>query len=484
MQNSIFTPKIKKIISKPKGLKVALFDSRSYTVLSTCIPHTYLLANDFFLLSMIEDKNRTKMSQISCSAFISKEGVVNLLQELKAPIYGSYNVYFLNSINDESLKELAKADKFGVVNEVYEIFIDLHQIEDNLFVINPSDEHITDTKRIQCLTSLLNTLEIQPTICAINDLKDLGNDLSNSLEKYNRKRIGNMLIFDRKYDMITPLVYNWYYQSMLYDYTEYNLGLVNQGKKTFQLFNDEVFAKTKFTDIANLKNIIIESKKDCNPRIDFNDIFCTNLLTENNTNKVETHLTLHNIITSESVKNGIMSDLEYSILSDKNFFKEHQEKIESVLKDKQIQFEYRLKFFLINAINLLDLNSKKEMMISNWFIKRYPEFLEAFYKFLEIYKPKKDSLPYFKKDMDLKLGYIPPIIKIIKNFTNLQLKNFYFVKKANFKKNERMIIYFKGGVTYHEYQCIQTNYPNTIVIGDNIIGYKNILNRIVENNNK
>ncbi|KCZ78963.1 hypothetical protein H312_03654, partial [Anncaliia algerae PRA339] len=59
-----------------------------------------------------------------------------------------------------------------------------------------------------------------------------------------------------------------------------------------------------------------------------------------------------------------------------------------------------------------------------------------------------------------------------------------FVKKANFKKNERMIIYFKGGVTYHEYQCIQTNYPNTIVIGDNIIGYKNILNRIVENNNK
>lgn len=478
MQNSLYTTKIKRILSKSKGLKVALFDKRSYTVLSTCVPHTFFLNSDYFLLSMIEDKKRTKMEQIGCSAFISKEGIPNLMQELKDPYYGIYNLYFLNSVNEDSLKELAKADKNNIVNEVFEIFIDMHQIDDKLFIINETDEEISNNFRIDCLVSVLNTLEIQPVICTGIESKEFANELSFALEKYNLKKHGNLLVFDRKYDMLTPLVYNWYYQSMLYDYMDYSLGLVKFNKKVFQLFNDEVFAKSKFSDICELKNKILETKEQKKDKIDFNELFNTNIVNDNN-NKVETHLTLHNHITSLSVKNGLISDLEYSIIHDKNFFKNNQEKIHSVLKDKNIKFEYRLKFFLINTLCHLNIDSKKDVLISNWFVKKYPEYIEYFYRFLDVYQPIKDLTPTFAKDKDLKLGYIPVIMKYIKNFCANQLKNFYFAKKGTVRKNEPLIIYFKGGVTFFEYQCIQTQYPNSVVLADHLIGYKNILEKII-----
>ncbi|RVD92671.1 Sec1-like vacuolar sorting-associated protein [Tubulinosema ratisbonensis] len=478
MQTSLYTPKIKRILSKSKGLKVALFDKRSYTVLSTCVPHTYFLNNDYFLLTMIEDKKRIKMEQLTCCAFISKEGIANLMQELKEPFYGAYNLYFLNAVNEDSLKELAKADTSNKVNEVFEIFIDMHQIDDKLFVINEKEEEIGDNHRINSIVSILNTLEIQPIVCSSTNLKDFANELAFSIEKYSLKKCGNVFIFDRKKDMITPLVFNWYYQPMLYDYTDYSLGLITLHKKTYQIFNDDIFTKTRFTNIAELKNQILETKEQKSEKIDFDDLFKTNILTDNN-NKIETHLTLHNFITAGSVKNGLLSDLEYTIISDKSFFKNNQEKIHSVLKDKNINFHFRLKFFLINTLCHLDIDSKKDVLISNWFVKKYPEFIEYFYKFLDLYQPKKDILPSFAKEKDLKLGYTPVIMKYIKNLINNQTKNFYFARKSLFRKNEQLILYFKGGITLYEYQCIQQQYPNTIVLADHLIGYKNILERIV-----
>lgn len=519
--HNIFYEKLIPILSLDEGPKILLFDPETITYFSNIIAHSTFLEYDFFVFDNVNNKTRQKISQMTCYFVVRPYNVQHVFCELQNPYYDRYVLLFTNKLEDKTLIEIAQHDVLSLITKVYEIYIDCIFEDENLYIIdqrldilcgatesatknscnnatskasNSVTSNINNLASKACnhvtrisegITSILKTLGLQPTMyvqknCDI--LEQIAQEIIKDTETLSSG--GQLLMIHRSLDMYTPLMYSWTFQSLIYDFLPYSNGIVHLKNKAYSLSDNKVFQRLKFLDINTATNELKSYYKTINEtKVSLNVVETIEEKIKKN-EIAETLLNIQNYIADECVKNKDLSDLEHHIIKKKLKL----EDIIGIVKNKNISHDKRLKLLLVYAMkNKIDMFSAQKSGISgsnitNVLASNFCEFMPYITNFLRIYKPFSAETPFYKKDIDNKLGYTPVVSNVVEKFFRSDLSN----KKYNcYRKTDKnpntYIICFVGGMTYLEYKAISEKFANKagrddklIIIADKMTGWKDI----------
>ncbi|KAL5351570.1 vacuolar protein sorting-associated protein 45 [Pseudogymnoascus australis] len=232
-------------------MKILLLDSETVNIASTAITQSALLNHEVYLIDRLENQNREKMRHLRCLCFVrpSAESIQYLIDELRDPKYGEYNLYFSNVVKKSSLERLAEADDHEVVKAVQEHFADYIVINPDLFTLD-----LTIPKRIWSgspdmwnadalqrstdgIVGLLLSLKKKPLIryeknslLAKKLATEVRYQVSQEEQLFDFRKVDTppiLLILDRRDDPITPLLSQWTYQAMVHELLGINNGRVD-----------------------------------------------------------------------------------------------------------------------------------------------------------------------------------------------------------------------------------------------------------------
>ncbi|WUR03792.1 vacuolar protein sorting-associated protein 45 (VPS45) [Vairimorpha necatrix] len=430
--------KISKILTASSGVKCLLFDTYTKSNLSSLIPHSHFLEYDYFLFDNIEN-TRTKIN-INCVCVINISSFKNLIKEISDPSYKSYTVLFTNYLDPYLMNLLAKNDVYGVIEDIQEIYMDFNKQDDNMYTV-------------QKLEDFIYSLGTRPTI--YSKIGSNSKMLDNTYDKFIREDGGRVFIIDRSYDHITPLIIDWHYQSMIKRYCEYDDCIVKiQGIK--YNIQDDFFKDNKFRNISevssNLETLVKELDiKKRSKKVNIKEIEEINRLNE----VVSKHMKIYNHIIRNIEEKRRISEEQMNILKNNKYTYKY-EKIfkdgnkgtvgdnqdeQNYIQDKQNHHNHQNHILDKDIVNLKNV--------------------------LKYNKYKYD----IKKNEDIKLAYLPPIRKIVKNILKNNLKDWELVQERN-NKDKYTVFYFRGGVTYTEYRFIMELYDyqeNVYIISERVI---------------
>ena len=221
--------------------------------------------------SRLDNQKREKMRHLRCLCFVrpSPESIQNLIEELREPKYGEYNICegytlrwahydgfaltdidFSNIIRKSSLERLAEADDHEVVRAVQEYFADFLVINPDLMSLNlgfpqhriwstSPDQWNQDAlqRSTEGVLALLLALKKKPLIrYQKNSLlaKKLATEVryhmtqEEQLFEFRKTDTSPiLLIIDRRDDPVTPLLTQWTYQAMVHELLGINNGRVD-----------------------------------------------------------------------------------------------------------------------------------------------------------------------------------------------------------------------------------------------------------------
>jgi vacuolar protein sorting-associated protein 45 len=228
--------------SASSKMKILLLDSETVPIISTAITQSALLKHEVFLIDRIDNPARERMRHLRCLCFVrpSPDSIQLLIDELRAPKYGEYNIYFSNIIRKSSLERLAEADDHEVVKAVQEYFADYIVVNPDLMSLNlgypkqrlwshSPDLWNTDTlqRTTEGVCALLLSLRKNPLIrYEKNSLmaKKLATEVRYQLTQeealFSFRKTDSapiLLILDRRDDPITPLLTQWTYQAQVHE---------------------------------------------------------------------------------------------------------------------------------------------------------------------------------------------------------------------------------------------------------------------------
>jgi hypothetical protein len=88
-----------------------------------------------FLVDRIDNASREKMMHLKAVVFVrpTEENARFIEEELKAPHYSEYHLYFSNRLEMKHLDRLAMADESELVREVQEYYADFFPVTSDLF---------------------------------------------------------------------------------------------------------------------------------------------------------------------------------------------------------------------------------------------------------------------------------------------------------------------------------------------------------------
>lgn len=300
--NKLFVAKNNTALSAPSKGKVLLVDQYTMPIIAMSYTQTQLLQNDVILVEILSShKKLTTMKHLNCVVYIRphRESIAFLCEELAAPHYGHYQLFFSNTVGKKELEKIAGADEYEVINQVIELFQEYSVFNDNLFCVgNASDSNGPVLNLVVDESSHLMSLLLSLKKCPIIkydpssiELKRLASEVlyginsnsnNNLFDDLNRSAASApiLLILDRKSDPVTPLVTPWTYQSMIHEVIGIDRNIVklpetkeqltlsetqdifyqesmylNYGDLTekFQRYVDDYKKQTKQSTIQNLK---------------------------------------------------------------------------------------------------------------------------------------------------------------------------------------------------------------------------------------
>jgi vacuolar protein sorting-associated protein 45 len=236
----------------PTKMKVLLLDSDTVSIISTAVTQSALLSHGVYLTDRLDNQNREKMRHLRCLCFVrpSSDSMQFLIDELREPKYGEYNLYFSNVVKKSSLERLAEADNYEVVKVVQEYFADYIAINHDLFTLDLKHPHhriwsgtpdMWDTGALQRTTdgiiALLLSLKKRPLIryeknspLAKKLASEIRYHITQEEQLFDFRKVDTppiLLIMDRRDDPITPLLSQWTYQAMVHELLEIHNGRVD-----------------------------------------------------------------------------------------------------------------------------------------------------------------------------------------------------------------------------------------------------------------
>ena len=223
-------------------MKILLLDSETVSIVSTAITQSALLKHEVFLIDRIDNAARERMRHLRCLCFVrpSPDSIQYLIDELREPKYGEYNIYFSNIIRKSSLERLAEADDHEVVKAVQEYFADYIVVNPDLMSLNlgfpkqrlwshSPDLWNTDTlqRTTEGIIALLLSLKKSPLIryeknsrMAHKLATEVRYQITQEEQLFDFRKTDTapiLLIVDRRDDPITPLLTQWTYQAQVHE---------------------------------------------------------------------------------------------------------------------------------------------------------------------------------------------------------------------------------------------------------------------------
>ncbi|KAK2867829.1 hypothetical protein FQN49_003427 [Arthroderma sp. PD_2] len=234
--------------SSSSKMKILLLDSETLPVVSTAMTQSALLNHEVYLIDRLDNQSRERMRHLRCLCFVrpSPDSIQFLIDELRAPKYDEYYVYFSNIVRKSSLERLAEADDHEVVKSLQEHFADFLVVNPDLCHLNigfprqriwSHSPDLWNTDALQRATegviALLLSLKKNPLIryeknslMAKKLATEVRYQLTQEEQLFNFRKPDTppiLLILDRRDDPITPLLTQWTYQAMVHEL----LGITN-----------------------------------------------------------------------------------------------------------------------------------------------------------------------------------------------------------------------------------------------------------------
>ncbi|KAJ9663903.1 vacuolar protein sorting-associated protein 45 [Coniosporium apollinis] len=223
-------------------MKILLLDSETVAIMSTATTQSALLNHEVFLTDRLDNQQREKMRHLRCLCFVrpSPDSIQFLIEELREPKYGEYNIYFSNIIRKSSLERLAEADDHEVVRAVQEYFADYLVINPDLMSLDlgypghriwstsPDLWHQDSLQRAtEGVLALLLSLKKKPLIryeksslLAKKLATEVRYQMTQEEQLFDFRKTDTppiLLIVDRRDDPVTPLLTQWTYQAMVHE---------------------------------------------------------------------------------------------------------------------------------------------------------------------------------------------------------------------------------------------------------------------------
>lgn len=227
----------------------------------------------------------------------SAENLKALKEELAAPKFGAYYIYFTNTVKADYLHQLAEADTQHMVQAVHEVYADFYAMSGNLFHLNMGgslslslpkarwsrSEDILFERTAAGLSALLLAFKIKPyvrhqrTAAAQALAREISSIMASERELFTFKRPAAtpmLLILDRQEDPVTPLLSQWTYQAMLHELVGINANRVSLGSApgvkadkrelpvgplVDDFFRENMYAN--YGDLGRAVNVLIEQYK-------------------------------------------------------------------------------------------------------------------------------------------------------------------------------------------------------------------------------
>lgn len=222
-------------------MKVLLLDKDTVSIVSTAISQSTLLNHEVYLIDRLDNASREKMRHLRCLCLVrpSPETIQLLIDELRDPKYGEYQIYFTNIAKKSSLERLAEADDHEIVKLVQEHFADYSVINPDLFSLdislprwrlfaggpdtwNPDSLQRCAEGVLACLLSLKKKPLIRYAKSS-SIAKKLASEvrylMTQEEQLFDFRKVDTppiLLILDRREDPVTPLLTQWTYQAMVH----------------------------------------------------------------------------------------------------------------------------------------------------------------------------------------------------------------------------------------------------------------------------
>jgi len=232
---------VKKYVSKMitdsgGGMKVLLMDKETTGIVSVVYARSEILQKEVYLFETIDSAPKEIMKHVNAIVFVrpTKDNVQLLCKELKNPRYGKYYLYFSHALSKTDVKILAESDEHERVCDVNEFFADFYALDIHHFTLNIPNcaRHLTwslDHLNRSCLglTAVFLALKKCPVI-RFQANSDMCRQLADSVKLlisreaslFDFRRSEStplLLLIDRRYDPVTPLLNQWTYQAMAHE---------------------------------------------------------------------------------------------------------------------------------------------------------------------------------------------------------------------------------------------------------------------------
>ncbi|KAI9704705.1 MAG: vacuolar protein sorting-associated protein 45 [Bogoriella megaspora] len=233
-------------------MKILLLDPDTVSIVSTATTQSALLNHEVYLTDRIDNAQREKMRHLRCLCFLrpSPDSIQFLIDELREPRYGEYNLYFSNIVKKSSLERLAEADDHEVVRHIIEYFADYLVINPDLMSLdlgypnhriwsNSPDQWSADAlqRTTEGLIALLLSLKKKPlvrysksSLLAKKLASEARYQITQDESLFDFRKVDTppiLLIVDRREDPLTPLLTQWTYQAMVHEMLGINNGRVD-----------------------------------------------------------------------------------------------------------------------------------------------------------------------------------------------------------------------------------------------------------------
>ena len=303
---------IEYILSSSSGVKVMIYDNETTKIASQLITPTEMYFHETYLFQNIIHKKLLNVSYAVALCFLStnQESIDLLAEELKSPHFKEYYVYFTNELTREQIKQLAVSDHFQCVRNIETIFMNTIAVTNNIFTLSKEpnvaneDEYVDQI--VQSLKTLCVSLNENPYLRYGGDKDGISQKIVAKLEKEMEKTIKQLgdssqlkdgkktetalIVVDRMFDSLTPLLMNDSFTSISFECLDLdnNLTTVRKTKTvktknekgeeieqqtsstekvTFSYLGNEIIRKYFYTYYANVVDLIRKDAEEFDKKL-------------------------------------------------------------------------------------------------------------------------------------------------------------------------------------------------------------------------
>jgi len=208
-------------------------------MISLALSQSEILKEEVYLFEKLGQSNREPMTHLQAICFLrpTESTLEDLKKELRDPKYGTYYLFFTNTVSEQYLREIAYADELEVVKEVHEYYADYYAVNADTWHLGMRGPGVLDANQsvwsgsvlsriTDGLAACLLSLKVRPSVRVQRTSSlamQVGQSIKSRIENSSTFHVGQtkqnaplLLIMDRNEDPVTPLLTAWTYQAMLH----------------------------------------------------------------------------------------------------------------------------------------------------------------------------------------------------------------------------------------------------------------------------